>query len=145
MQTSIWAIGSTSKRRDAGGGRWDLQKYDFPIKGREVNCKITQSPMPLGYWSGGPDWNLHCLHREVCLHLIYSQIENTLYQTIYLALYFDETCKSPSPPLLENITFIAGVSTCCILSPYKCVNLVPVLKNSAPSTHLIPAESTNRY
>ena len=48
MQTLIWAIGSTSKGRDTGGGRGDLQKCDYSIQGRAVNCKITQSPMPLG-------------------------------------------------------------------------------------------------
>jgi len=37
MQTSIWTIGSRS-------GRGDLQKRDYLIQGRAVNCKITQSP-----------------------------------------------------------------------------------------------------
>ena len=43
MQTSIWTTGSTSKGRRRGRGRWDLQKCDYPIQGRAVNCKITQS------------------------------------------------------------------------------------------------------
>ena len=55
VQTSIWTTGSTSM--------W---------LGRAVKCKITQSPIPLGCWSGGPDWSLHGLHEEVGLHLIYS-------------------------------------------------------------------------
>ena len=28
-------------------GRGDLQKFDYPIQGRAVNCKINQSPMSL--------------------------------------------------------------------------------------------------
>ena len=53
------------------GGRGDLQKCDYPIQGRVVNCKITQSHMLSGCWSGGSDWSLHDLHGEV-LYLIYS-------------------------------------------------------------------------
>ena len=72
MQTSIWAIRSISKGRGAGGERRDLQKCDYPIQERAVNCKITQSPMPLECWPDGPDWNLH---GEVGLHLICSPID----------------------------------------------------------------------
>jgi len=36
---------------DAGGGRGDSQKCDYPIQGQTVNCKITLSPMSLGCWS----------------------------------------------------------------------------------------------
>ena len=47
METPIWVIGSTSKGRGAGGGRGDLQKCDYPIQGRMVNCKITPFSCPL--------------------------------------------------------------------------------------------------
>jgi len=70
VQTSIWIIGSTSKGQRRGSGRGDLQKCDSR---RAVNCKIIQSPMPLGCWSGGPDWSLH---EEVGLHLICSHVRN---------------------------------------------------------------------
>ena len=56
-----------------GGGRGDLQKCDYPIQVQAINCKITQSPMSLGCWSGGPDWSLHGLHGEVGLHITYFQ------------------------------------------------------------------------
>ena len=50
-----------------GRRRWegDLQKCDYPIQERAVNCKIIQSPMPIECWSDGPDWNLHGLHVEI--------------------------------------------------------------------------------
>ena len=44
MQTSIWATRSTFKGEPRGSGRGDLQKCDYPIQERVVNCKITQSP-----------------------------------------------------------------------------------------------------
>ena len=47
MQTSIWTIGSTSKGWGAGGGREHLQKCDYPIQERMINCKITNPPYPL--------------------------------------------------------------------------------------------------
>ena len=46
--------------------------------------------MPLGCWSGGPDWSLHSFHGEVGLHLICSRLslptEKLLVQTASLAL-----------------------------------------------------------
>ena len=71
MQTSIWSTRSISGER-RGSGKEDLQKCDYLIQGRAVNCKITPSPMPLGCWSGGLGWSLHNFHGEVGLHLIYS-------------------------------------------------------------------------
>ena len=53
LQTSIWATGSTSKGRCRGSGRGDLQKCDYPIQGRAVNCTIIQSahaPWILIWW-----------------------------------------------------------------------------------------------
>ena len=47
MQTSIWDIGSISKGRDAGGGRGDLQKCDYPIQGRIQIVKLPNPPCPL--------------------------------------------------------------------------------------------------
>ena len=46
--------------------------------------------MPLGCWSGGPDWSLHSLHGEIDLHLICSLrrmpylriVENALTQVL---------------------------------------------------------------
>ena len=35
-----------------------------------LDCKITQSPIPLGCWSNDSDWRFHSLHGEVGLHLI---------------------------------------------------------------------------
>ena len=58
VQTSIWTTGLTSM--------W---------LGRAVKCKITQSPTPLGCWSGGSDWSLHDLHEKIGLHMIYSQFK----------------------------------------------------------------------
>jgi len=54
------------------GWEGDLQKCDYPIKRQTVNCKITQSSIPLGCWSGGLNWSLHGLYGEIGLHLIYS-------------------------------------------------------------------------
>ena len=53
------------------GGRGVLQKCDYPIQGRGLDCKITQSPIPLGCWSNDSDWSFHNLYREVGLHLIH--------------------------------------------------------------------------
>ena len=47
MQTLIWAIGSTSKGRDTGGGRGDLQKCDYSIQGRVQIVKLLNPPCPL--------------------------------------------------------------------------------------------------
>jgi len=44
METSIWAIGSTSKGRGAEGWEGDLQKCDYPIQGRVQIVKLTNPP-----------------------------------------------------------------------------------------------------
>ena len=54
MQTSIRTTGLTS-RGCKGSGRGDLPNCDYPIKGRAVNHKITQSPRApwmLIWWPG---------------------------------------------------------------------------------------------
>ena len=47
MKTSIWVIGSTSKRRDVRGGRGELQKYDYIIQGRVQIVKLPDLSCPL--------------------------------------------------------------------------------------------------
>ena len=47
MKTSIWAIGSTSKGRGTGGGRGNLQKYDYSIQRWVQIVKLLNPPYPL--------------------------------------------------------------------------------------------------
>ena len=70
IETSIWVIRSTSKGR--GVERWEggFAKVWLPNPRAGSNYKITQSPIPLEYWSNDSDWSFHSLHGEVDLHLI---------------------------------------------------------------------------
>jgi len=65
IETSIWAIRSTSKRR--GAERWEggFAKVWLPNPRTGPDCKITQSHIPLGCWSNDSDWSFHSLHGEV--------------------------------------------------------------------------------
>ena len=47
IKTLIWAIGSTSKGRGAGGERGNLQKCDYSIQGRVQIVKLSHPPYPL--------------------------------------------------------------------------------------------------
>ena len=52
----------------------------------------TPSAPPLGCWSGGSDWSLQGLHKEIGLHLIYflSSIKySNAYSKIYIYHYVD--------------------------------------------------------
>ena len=48
METPIWTTGSRSKGGRMGSGRVEVQKCDYLIQRRVVNCKITPLLMPLG-------------------------------------------------------------------------------------------------
>ena len=72
METSIWAIRSTSKGRAVE--RWErgFAKVWLLNPRTGSDCKIAQSPISIGCWSDGPDWSFHNLHGDVGLHLIRS-------------------------------------------------------------------------
>ena len=55
MKTPIWAIGSTSKGRGAGAWEGGFAKVWLPNPRVGPDCKIIQSPMPLGCLSNDPN------------------------------------------------------------------------------------------
>ena len=52
-------------RRGVGGG---FAKVWLPNPRAGPDCKMTQSPMPLGCWSDDTDWSFYSLHEEIGLH-----------------------------------------------------------------------------
>jgi len=65
METPIWTIESTSKRRSAGVWKGGFAKVWLPNLRAGPDCKIIPSPMPFGCWSDGLDWSFHSLHTKV--------------------------------------------------------------------------------
>ena len=74
MKTSIWTIKSTSKER--GAERWEggFAKVWLLNPKTGPDCKIIESPMPLGYWYDDADWSFHSLHGEIGLRIIHSLV-----------------------------------------------------------------------
>ena len=80
VQTSIWAVGSTSKRH---GGLGKLTINRPPLITLLQIPPPTPPVHPLGCWSDGSDWSLHDLHEGVDLHLICYQNLNVYGSIIY--------------------------------------------------------------
>ena len=52
------------ERIEVGGG---FAKVWLPNPKADPDCKINQSPIPLGCWFNDSDWSFHSLHEEVGL------------------------------------------------------------------------------
>ena len=76
MKTSIWAIRSTSKGRDAERWKGDLQKCDYPIQERVQIVKLPNPTYPLAVdLMAQIEISIVCsLHGEVGLHMIHCHI-----------------------------------------------------------------------
>ena len=92
------------------GHRINIQGEGHRRVGAGPDWKITQSPMPLGCWSDGPDWSFHSLHGEVGLHLIYSHRFITSFSTTSQSPSLARTKHSSSPLTCSSCSLLENTS-----------------------------------
>ena len=116
MKTSIWVIRSTSKGRCAE--RWDggFAKVCLPNRRGGPDCKIIQSPIPLGCWSNDLDSSFQILHEEVGLHLICSHLGFLCFVQSYTNV---GTTKIYADPFSNTRLFQLKVSVTNILERFQ--------------------------